>query len=159
MEIKEHTGIYGVCLEQNKLLCIKKSTGPYRGRYDLPGGSPQKGEGLTETLRREILEETGYTLSTYRNPRVYDAFVKEKTLSYTVHHIMIIYDINRDITIQQKELSKFLDSERNDSDAEVWIGLEEIDSENSSPTVLKLKKELLGEMSLDKDVYNNWITK
>jgi 8-oxo-dGTP pyrophosphatase MutT (NUDIX family) len=159
MEIKEHTGIYGVCLEQNKLLCIKKSTGPYRGRYDLPGGSPQKGEGLTETLRREILEETGYTLSAYRNPRVYDAFVKEKNSSYTVHHIMIIYDIDRNITIQQKELSKFLDNERNDSGAEVWIDLEEIDSENSSPTVLKLKTELLGEMSLDKDVYNNWITK
>ncbi|PTI33663.1 hypothetical protein BU074_13415, partial [Mammaliicoccus vitulinus] len=66
METKKHIGIYGVCFEQNKLLCIKKNAGPYRGRFDLPGGSQKNDEGLTETLQREILEETGYKLSAYR---------------------------------------------------------------------------------------------
>ncbi|WP_210126342.1 NUDIX domain-containing protein [Staphylococcus sp. GDY8P85P] len=159
MEIKKHIGIYGVCFEQNKLLCIKKNSGPYRGRFDLPGGSPKKDEGLTETLKREILEETGYYLSAYRNSRVYDAFVKERESNYIVHHIMIIYDIDRNITIQQRELSKFVDNELNDSEAEVWVDLEEINLENSSPLILKIKKELLGEISLDTDVYNDWITK
>lgn len=159
METKKHIGIYGVCFEQNKLLCIKKNAGPYRGRFDLPGGSQKNDEGLTETLKREILEETGYNLSTYRNPRVYDAFVREIESDYTVHHIMIIYDIDRNLNIQQRELSKFVDDELNDSDAEVWISLEEINLENSSPLVLKIKKEMLGKVNLDKDVYRNWITK
>ncbi|WP_239711194.1 MULTISPECIES: NUDIX hydrolase [unclassified Mammaliicoccus] len=159
METKKHIGIYGVCFEQNKLLCIKKNAGPYRGRFDLPGGSQKNDEGLTETLQREILEETGYKLSAYRNPRVYDAFIKEFESDYTVHHIMIIYDIDRNLNIQQKELSKFVGDELNDSDAEVWISLEEINIENSSPLVLKIKKEILGKVNLDKDVYRNWVPK
>jgi hypothetical protein len=53
---------------------------------------------------------------------------------------MIIYDIDRNITIQQRELSKFVDNELNDSEAEVWGDLEEINLENSSPLILKIKK-------------------
>ncbi|CKH15873.1 MutT/NUDIX family protein [Streptococcus pneumoniae] len=38
MEIKKHFGVYAVCLENGKLLCIEKTRGPYQHRYDLPGG-------------------------------------------------------------------------------------------------------------------------
>ncbi len=30
---------------------------------------------MTETLIREVIEETGYTLSSYSNPRIYDMMV------------------------------------------------------------------------------------
>ena len=75
MEIKKHFGVYGICFENGKLLCIEKARGPYQHRYDLPGGSQQLGEGLTETLIREVMEETGYSLSRYSNPRIYDVMV------------------------------------------------------------------------------------
>ena len=75
MEIKHHFGVYGVSLQEGKLLCIEKTRGPYQQRYDLPGGSQELGEGLTETLKREVLEETGYSLSRYSNPRIYDVMV------------------------------------------------------------------------------------
>lgn len=156
MQIKVHMGIYGVCIEHNKLLCIKKTAGPYKNRYDLPGGSQKSNEGLTETLKREILEETGYTLESYENPRVYDAFITEKDKEYTVHHIMIIYDIHRDINIPKKEVPEFMNNELNDSESEVWISIDELTLENSSPLVLKLKKEMLSNVSLDKDIYSNW---
>ena len=39
MEIKRHFGVYAVCFENGKLLCIEKTIGPYQHRYDLPGGS------------------------------------------------------------------------------------------------------------------------
>ncbi|TVW57973.1 phosphohydrolase [Streptococcus pneumoniae] len=38
MEIKNHFGVYCVCFENGKLLCIEKTRGPYQHRYDLPGG-------------------------------------------------------------------------------------------------------------------------
>ena len=57
MEIKRHFGVYAVCFENGKLLCIEKTIGPYQNRSDLPGGSQQLGEGLTETLKREDLED------------------------------------------------------------------------------------------------------
>ena len=63
MEIKNHFGVYGVCYENGKLLCIEKTRGPYQHRFDLPGGSQEAGEGLTETLKREVLEETAIHLA------------------------------------------------------------------------------------------------
>ena len=63
MEYKEHLGVYGVNIFNNKLLCIKKTRGPYQYRYDLPGGSQKIGEGLIKTLKREILEELDMKIS------------------------------------------------------------------------------------------------
>ena len=48
MEIKRHFGVYGVYYRHGCLLCIQKIIGPYKNRLDLPGGSQQLGEGLTE---------------------------------------------------------------------------------------------------------------
>ena len=93
MEIKKHFGVYGICFENGKLLCIEKTRGPYQHRFDLPGGSQELGEGLTETLKREVLEETGYMLSQYSNPRMYDVLVQEEGQDFAVHHIMAFYDI------------------------------------------------------------------
>ena len=72
MEIKITLGVYGVCVQEGKLLCIEKTRGPYQHRFDLPGGKE-----LSEETR-EVLEETGYTLSRYSNPRVYDVLVQEE---------------------------------------------------------------------------------
>ena len=65
MEIKRHFGVYAVCFENGKLLCIEKTRGPYQHRYNLPGGSQRLGEGLTESPKREVLEETGFTVRSY----------------------------------------------------------------------------------------------
>ena len=88
MEIKKHFGVYGICYEKGKLLCIEKTRGPYQHRFDLPGGSQEIGEGLTETLKREVLEETGYTLSRYSNPRGYDVLVQEEGQDFCLRRLI-----------------------------------------------------------------------
>ena len=52
-------GVYGICINADGLLVIDKRLGPYRGRYDLPGGSIETGESLFEAMHRELAEETG----------------------------------------------------------------------------------------------------
>ena len=159
MEIKNHFGVYGICYENGKLLCIEKTRGPYQNRFDLPGGSQELGEGLTETLKREVLEETGYTLSQYSNPRIYDVLVHEEGQDFAVHHIMAFYDIVLDFEGSQKSLPHEVLDGSNDSANVIWLNLEEITEENASPLVLKVKSELLGFPELDKTSYKNWKVK
>ena len=152
--IINHIGIYGICIRDNKLLCIKKGRGPYKNRFDLPGGSQKENEGLTETLVREFQEETGYYIKGYGNCRVYDVFVEES--NRTVHHIMIFYNV--DINLEQQDaISEKLEDELNDSSGIYWIDLEELDIKNSSPLILKLKQELSNDKNtLEKVIYKNW---
>ena len=159
MEIKKHFGVYGVCFQDGKLLCIEKTRGPYQHRFDLPGGSQEIGEGLTESLKREVLEETGYTLSSYSNPRVYDVMVQEGGQDFAVHHIMAFYDIVLDFERSQKSLPQELLDGSNDSAKAVWLNLEEITADNVSPLVLKVKAELRGFPDLDMKSYKNWKVK
>lgn len=159
MDIRNHFGVYGICYENNQLLCILKNAGPYRGRFDLPGGSQEIGEGLTETLVREVLEETGFTVSEYASPRMYDVMVKERENHFMVHHIMAFYDIKIDHNIPQSKLLYAVKDGKNDSDSEIWVELKDIDADNSSPLVLKIRDEILGNAVLEKTIYSEWITK
>lgn len=150
-----HFGVYGVNVQHQKLLCIKKNAGPYKNRFGLPGGSQEKGEGLTETLQREFLEETGYTVQVYTNNRVYDAFVKED--QRVVHHIFTLYDVSID-SISQKVIPADVVDGKNDSDGVEWVALTKLNLNNASPIVLKVVSEMLDKNhNLEKDEYINWI--
>lgn len=159
MKIKHHFGVYGVCLQEGKLLCIEKTRGPYQHRFDLPGGSQELGEGLTETLKREVLEETGYTISRYANPRMYDVMVQEEGKDFAVHHIMAFYDVVLDFERSQKSLPQEVLDGSNDSAKAIWLNWEEITADNASPLVLKVKAELRGFPELDMTSYRNWKVK
>lgn len=159
MEIKKHFGVYGVCYENGKLLCIEKTRGPYQNRFDLPGGSQELGEGLTETLKREVLEETGYTLNSCSNPRMYDVLVQEEGKDFAVHHIMAFYDIVLDFEGPQQSLPQEVLDGNNDSENAIWVPIEQMTQENASPLVLKVKAELRGFPELDKTSYMNWKVK
>ena len=152
--IINHIGVYGICIKDNKLLCIKKERGPYKNRFDLPGGSQKESEGLTETLVREFQEETGCQIKGYGNCRAYDVFVEES--NRTVHHIMVFYNV--DINLEQQDtISEKLEDELNDSSGIYWIDFEELDINNSSPLILKFKQELSNDKgALEKVVYKNW---
>ena len=159
MEIKKHFGVYGVCLQEGKLLCIEKKRGPYQHRFDLPGGSQELAEGLTETLKREVLEETGYTLSNYSNPRMYDVMVQEEGKDFAVHHIMAFYDIVLDFESSQQSLPQEVLDGSNDSANAIWLNVEDITADNASPLALKVKAELGGFPELELTSYRNWKVK
>ena len=156
MEIKNHFGVYAVCYKHGYLLCIQKTAGPYKNRLDLPGGSQQLGEGLTETLIREVMEETGFTVRSYSNPRIYDVFVREELKNFMVHHVMTLYDVEMNESAPQVTISEAVSDGANDSLGYIWMNIQEITEENASPLVLKAKSELLGFPELDKTSYMNW---
>ena len=132
----DYLGVYGVCLKDNRVLSIKKTTGSYKNRYDLPGGIQKHKEGFTETLVREYLEETGYLVNSCNNCRVYDVEIE---------------------TYQLKEIQTFLGNEKNDSAGIYQMDISELNITNVSPLLLKLKQEILNDDNLlEKTKYKSW---
>lgn len=91
-----HLGVYGLIEQEEQVLVVHKSRGPYKGLFDLPGGRPSYGEGLLEALRREIREETGLDASEYSwmgNYSCLISYVDSDNHPRQLYHIALIYRI------------------------------------------------------------------
>lgn len=84
MEATEHYGIYGLWRHQGQLVLVRKSRGPYTGLLDLPGGTPEQGESIEQTLARELLEETGAHLTGSSASRSFDLHVTTDSSGRTI---------------------------------------------------------------------------
>ena len=62
----KHIGVYGLSIKDDKILLIKKKTGPYDGKLDLPGGGMKFRERPEDALVREFKEEVGVTVTDYK---------------------------------------------------------------------------------------------
>ena len=111
---------------------------------------------MTETLTREVVEKTGFTVRSYSNPRIYDVFVREELKNFMVHHVMALYDVEMNDSTPQVTISEANSDGANDSLGYIWLDIQKITEENASPLVLKVKSELLGFPKLDKTSYMNW---
>ena len=88
-------GAYGLLIKDNKILLIKKKTGPYDGLLDLPGGTIEFKESPLEALKREFREEVGINVIEAHlfdaNSVLFDWKYNEDTIK--VHHIGIFYTV------------------------------------------------------------------
>ena len=96
MKEHKHIGVYALLIKNDQILLIKKVTGPYDGKLDLPGGTIEFGETPEETLKRELLEETGIEVIEYQ---LYDAnsvvvsWKHQDNIDVKTHHIGFFYKI------------------------------------------------------------------
>ena len=96
MKDYKQLGSYGLIRQDKKILLIKKVSGPYDGKLDLPGGTIEFGETPEDALKREILEETGLEIKKYSlidaDSVCFNWQYKEDVI-LQVHHIGIFYEI------------------------------------------------------------------
>lgn len=142
-KIKAHThiGVYGIVIKDDKILLIKKVTGPYDGLLDLPGGSFEFGETPKETLVRELQEEAGI------KPRNYELFDTDSVIAkwnynndiIKVHHIGIFYLV-KDYEGRVKDNIE-LDKQNDDSLGASFYNIKDLKKDNLSLiTILELEK-------------------
>ena len=85
-----------VFVSNNNILVIDKSKGPYKNRYDLPGGSLYEEESLLAALHRECKEETGLEVKVIKQVGTVDFQYLSKFKDYThVHHIAVLYEVEK----------------------------------------------------------------
>lgn len=132
-----HIGVYGISVNSNKILVIQKKLGPYKGRYDLPGGRLEDAESLEQGIKREFREETGYSIQELSNIGVCDFSVRWTLTDHTIeniHHIALLYAVHVDPDEEAAEIESF---EGQDSNGAIWLPIDEISSANASPLLLR----------------------
>ena len=129
MNETRHLGVYGLIINNGKILLVKKARGAYTGKYDLPGGSIEHGEKPIETLKRELMEETG-TIIKNINLLVADSVVVEWShhdITESLHHIGIIYEVN----IIEGDIKE--DADGLDSLGAIWYDINDLSKNIISP--------------------------
>ena len=130
---KTHFGIYGIIRNQNKILLIKKTRGPYTGMFDLPGGSPEKDETEEQTLHREIAEETGCSVVKSDNRRfksvIFGDFTRQSGEQGVLQHNAVLFDTKISGT-------PLTDGDGRDSGGCIWINCDDLNARNATPYAL-----------------------
>lgn len=137
---KLHLGVYGILLDKEKLLMVKKIRGPYSKKFDLPGGSIEHSESIKECLRREIKEETGIRIikgKHFRNLSTNVVFVNEDNELISMQHIGLIYLITE---YDKTTFNQNIDEE--DVGGAVWVNYKEINNDQLSPFMKQVVKIL-----------------
>lgn len=142
MKEHKHLGSYGILIEDEKILLIRKKTGPYDGLLDLPGGSLEFGETPGDALKREFLEETGLDIIDYELLDANSVMVKwdfKPNTKIMVHHVGIFYKINKYKNEVRNSIE--LDNKNDDSLGADFYSINYLKkSEVSSIVLLELEK-------------------
>ncbi len=128
--VKTYVGAYGIIIKDNQIALVKKSRGGYKGKLDLPGGGIEHTELPCETLKREIMEEAGISISEYSLFDVTATNIKweiKKDLYEDLHHIGILY------IVKTKDVKLKNDSDGLDSEGADWYSISELSSHQLSP--------------------------
>ncbi len=125
-----HLGVYGLILKPKSIVLVKKSRGPYKGLFDLPGGSLEIAETLEEALVREIREETGCLVKQYDQIQTVTSLYhyNEDNVNKCLKHIAVLYKIEIIGEIKRE-------SDGKDSDGCIWQSIDTINYKKISPIV------------------------
>ena len=142
MKEYKHLGVYGIIVQDNEIVLVKKNGGPYDGKLDLPGGTIEFGETPEKALKRELEEEVGIKLKEYElitaDSVQFDWNYNDKLLK--CHHIGIFYKIvNYENDIQN---NKEIDDKNNDSFGGEFYNINNLKKEELSEIAIMILEKL-----------------
>jgi ADP-ribose pyrophosphatase YjhB (NUDIX family) len=79
-----------VLFHEGKVVLIRRGKEPLRGRWTIPGGTVELGEGLDEALVREMLEETGLVVRPLEMLLAFDRIFREGS-EVRYHYVILDY--------------------------------------------------------------------
>ena len=137
-EYKLNIRAAGVIIHNNKILAHKNTNSDH---YALIGGRVEIGENSEDTVKREIMEETGKKVETIGYISTIENFFEMQGKKY--HEIMFIHKVEF-INEQDKQIQETIKNiEGKDYLQYEWLDIEKIDQYNILPKIIKeiLKEE------------------
>lgn len=137
-------GAYGLIIDNESILLVKKNGGPYDGKLDLPGGTIEFCEKPEDALKRELEEECGIEVkefSLFDSDSVSFDWQFKKDLLLKVHHIGIFYKVKYYSNDIKKNID--IDTKNNDSLGADFYKISDLYKDDVSKIVL-LELEKLG---------------
>lgn len=81
-----------VVFNDDRVLLVKRKDPPSQNLWAIPGGKVQPGETLEESVKREILEETGIVISVGEIVHVFDMIERSSDGAVSVHYVIIDFN-------------------------------------------------------------------
>lgn len=134
-----HLGVYVTIIKDGKILLVKKSRGPYKGKLDLPGGKLEHGEDFIDGATREVEEETGVTIKKAKLHTALTTVVdfEDERGMISMYQVGIIV---RALDFDDSNLIEDMDLE--DSNGGSWCSLNDLSEGRLSPFAKKMVTKL-----------------
>jgi 8-oxo-dGTP diphosphatase len=122
-----------VVIREGKVLLVKRSNAPQKGKWAIPGGSVKLGETLQEAAEREAKEETGLTIKANDPVFIFDLIERDSAGELLFHYVIV--DLRADYVKGEVRAADDV------SDAG-WFSPEEIEAISISETTRSLLKKI-----------------
>jgi mutator protein MutT len=124
-------GVGGVLVHGGRVLLIRRGKPPLYGRWVVPGGTVELGEGLEQALVREMQEETGLAVEPLELITVFDRIEREG--ERVVYHYVIVDYLCRLVSGEARAASDALDV--------AWAAPSELEVYDLPPKALEVVQE------------------
>ena len=85
-----NVGVGGVVIHRSRVLLVLRAREPLKGRWSIPGGLVELGEGLEQAVKRELKEETGLRVEPRGVVEVFDR-IQRKGRRTKYHFVIVDY--------------------------------------------------------------------
>jgi 8-oxo-dGTP diphosphatase len=85
---------HALVFKEERVLLVKRSKEPSKGRWSIPGGRIELGETIYEAAKREVLEECSVEIEIERILDVADSIIRDEE-GHIQYHFVLIYLLAR----------------------------------------------------------------
>ena len=115
---KPIVGIGAIIVHDGKMLLEKRKNDPGKGRWSVPGGVVELGENVTQTVIREVKEETGLDVAEPEHIDVVDQITRDENGRIKYHFVIIDYLV---------DLKGGTLKAASDADELEWVSLDDVE--------------------------------
>ncbi len=132
---RPQVAVGAIVFKEDRLLLVRRSQSPSRGKWAIPGGRVELGETLAQAAEREIFEETGLIIRAGKPVYTFDVIRHDRNGDVQFHYVIV--DLEAEYTNGEPHPG-------DDALEARWVSGQESKNLNVSEYTLQLLRERYG---------------